>query len=687
MDQKPIMSTSSASMPPAPPKPPVAPDKKFYIPPYIYTVIIVLVIAVGILALLPEDSIAPDTTSDSTENTSAGIPIAMENPFVITEPEGTTVSALPSEIKLYSKDRLVTGIWLQMDSGMGASASVVDGAWVIPTSTIAESFKIGANHFVLVPQYADEVAGTPPPQDFTLTIVGPMADANEATLSVKWLAQPVKVDIYGFLLGDETKVTSLQDLGRGVYGEVRPLDQLGAWAYKVGAVQSGPYDKNGVFVFSSDICIGEMGCTTTFYRFLKDPVDGKLRLLTNYSEPLRANEAFLVDEMLDGVIIPGLDVPEEFSLEGLNFHPTSPSWISGPENWFFEQELVPISWHPNYGTIYTTPQTAERVTDMFYIKLPDGRAVSYTYDIPFFKDGQTPQITWNDGTKNTASYTWKMRTGCGDSEVDRVISEEELRPSERLVRAGVTSNGEAVYVLKDSNSNDLGDMYDAYTPYRSENETVLSYDEFVAQRPSLYWQDPFGRWLRFARLDFMPAVECGKPVIYLYPEKEIAVHVTVGLHGKMTVSEPPHGKYGWDVKARPDGYVVADGKTYPNLFWEGTGVSYEIPKQGFVMETKNADAWFARTLREIGFTERENAEFREFWVPRMPKTPYVFVTFVPQKDFDRDAPLLITPKPDRVFRVFMESRGLYEPIAVDPLPLPKIVRDGFTVVEWGGALR
>ena len=45
----------------------------------------------------------------------------------------------------------------------------------------------------------------------------------------------------------------------------------------------------------------------------------------------------------------------------------------------------------------------------------------------------------------------------------------------------------------------------------------------------------------------------------------------------------------------------------------------------------------------------------------------------------------IQPTPDSVLRVFMVWKELDEPIAIAPQTFNTFERDGFTVVEWGGA--
>ena len=49
------------------------------------------------------------------------------------------------------------------------------------------------------------------------------------------------------------------------------------------------------------------------------------------------------------------------------------------------------------------------------------------------------------------------------------------------------------------------------------------------------------------------------------------------------------------------------------------------------------------------------------------------------------AELTIDPAPDTVIRVFMAWKGLDQPEKITPQELTTVERNGFTVVEWGGA--
>ena len=66
---------------------------------------------------------------------------------------------------------------------------------------------------------------------------------------------------------------------------------------------------------------------------------------------------------------------------------------------------------------------------------------------------------------------------------------------------------------------------------------------------------------------------------------------------------------------------------------------------------------------------------------------YYFISFIEQGVFNVYAPLTISPTPDTIIRVFFDHKGLDELIDVPVQMLePAPVRDGFTVVEWGGRL-
>jgi hypothetical protein len=486
-------------------------------------------------------------------------------------------------------------------------------------------------------------------------------------------------------------------------------NEHGSHFYSVGTVQNGPYIGGDVLVILTPCdgpCFDPM-----LWRAIIDPVGKRLMNLARYNPTKkdllgslegtegvqwRKPASVVVDD--PSITIPALELPKEVALQGSSYQLANPeyprtrfllgtTWESNPNG---TGRFVPTSVALRQLGITTDDRTIFQVEDggCVVLQRPDFSFDNYDIVLPFQNTENGVAINWKNGTVSTEQYNYADQGGCGPTNCYAVRSEAVVQPNLRLTEVGTTKNGEIVYGLRDPKDKEYVDFLAASGGYGAGGQkTTIA--ELVSGHAIFYWKDPFNRWVRFTRTDFMPPGECGKPVIYLYPQKEMSVHVSVALKGVMSVSEPAHGAHGWDVVAQTDGTVVnrADGKIYPNLFWEGTGVRYTMPKQGFVVRGTETDVWLQKTLAAIGFTARESAEFREFWVPRLPKTPYLFITFVPQENFDRDAPLLITPRPDRITRVFMEYRGLDAPISVAPLTLPKIDRTGFSVVEWGGALR
>lgn len=330
----------------------------------------------------------------------------------------------------------------------------------------------------------------------------------------------------------------------------------------------------------------------------------------------------------------------------------------------------------------------------FLVKRRDGFMQDYRVDIKMGK------ISWLDGKAVDTVYTPDPVTGGCGQQPRHCHYVYEGNPAE-LERVGTTEDGLEVYqeivtpaelVAMSSGSSMFKSgpqtMYELFWSMAKygENESITP-KQFIARRPAVYVKDPLGRLIYFQGEQFGPAVECGKPVIYLYPEKTQDISVYVEPTGGFTVTDPPYDG-GWHVRATPDGEIFnhADGRTYPYLFWEGHGDEYTRPTKGFVVSRAEVPAFMKEKLGLLGLNDKESSDFMEFWEPRLTAKPYAFVTFVDQPTFDAIAPLTVEPTPDTVIRVFMDYEPLDAPIAVEPLPIVTPKRTGFSVVEWGGAL-
>ena len=185
------------------------------------------------------------------------------------------------------------------------------------------------------------------------------------------------------------------------------------------------------------------------------------------------------------------------------------------------------------------------------------------------------------------------------------------------------------------------------------------------------------------RAEPLPA-EPEKPVLYLYPETETEVTVKLDFDGTITSAYPTY-EDGWTVTARPDGTLTDDqGRQYYCLFWEGVSRTKYDFSTGFCVPGEDTAEFLEQALSQLGLTDREADEFIIYWLPRMEGNAYNLISF--QTDAYTDsAALAIDPEPDTLIRVFMAWKGLEKTIDVPEQPLNAVERNGFTVVEWGGA--
>lgn len=174
-----------------------------------------------------------------------------------------------------------------------------------------------------------------------------------------------------------------------------------------------------------------------------------------------------------------------------------------------------------------------------------------------------------------------------------------------------------------------------------------------------------------------------KPVIYLYPEQETDVSVTLDLSGQLTCTYPAYDGL-WQVTAAPDGTLTdKKGQTYNYLYWEGLAdMEYDF-SEGFCVKGEDTAAFLEWALAELGLNRREANEFIVYWLPLMEANPYNIIAFQ-QENYTDAARLEVTPAPDTVIRVFMAWYGTDLYTEIEPQDLSAPDRYGFTLIEWGG---
>ena len=177
-----------------------------------------------------------------------------------------------------------------------------------------------------------------------------------------------------------------------------------------------------------------------------------------------------------------------------------------------------------------------------------------------------------------------------------------------------------------------------------------------------------------------------KPLIYLYPEKEMDVEVKLGNPELLTTTYPEYID-GWKVTAKPNGDLIdKSGRTYYGLYWEGNNNIKDSYEDGFVVEKENIVSFLEEKLAILGLNEREANEFIIYWKPILEQNEYNLIRFADIDVINEQMPLSINPTPDSVIRVLMIYKPIDKRIDIKEQKLKSFNRIGFTVVEWGGSL-
>lgn len=364
-----------------------------------------------------------------------------------------------------------------------------------------------------------------------------------------------------------------------------------------------------------------------------------------------------------------------------------------PTNKFFseieDQNQLKKVFDSEFGPVYqqneVTSSFANVLTKKFYLRLKDNLIMPYSLSDSLLTDDQSAQVTWIINPHST-TFNQNIVLKCGGFLGVPFFKNENVPDSKTEI--GRTYKGQPVYQIFDSNHPIVKAIYALYQTGREYPSAppIISLTEFASKPNHFLWQDQQGDWQIFLSTDYSPAAECGKPVIYLYPEKATSVTVKVGAD--MSVSDPPYSQSGWAVLAKPSGELIYQNQSYPYLFWEGMGqgIYPDYQNRGVVVPQKDLIPTLTSHLKQLGLNQQESSDFMEFWQSKLPSTPYVRLTWLDTVDMNRLAPLSVSPRPDTAIRIFLEFEGLQTPRPLIPQTLSSPPRHGFTLIEWGGLL-
>lgn len=537
----------------------------------------------------------------------------------------------------------------------------------------------------------------------TTTRVNLAEDPTEATLTVAWLGKPVfrsYKEVFGTVLETNRIEMGSADLAElDASAERGNQEANGNW--ELGTVTSGPFKGSTLYYQRRNAC-DPGGCGS--FMFLLSPDRTQARLLQEIYDAAglgESEESIAAREKLNTMFISakGLKVATLSNAlkaqDGSTFQ-TDDDLYSGYSHELYGEWLrdgkfdsaVAIGKTSDSRTIWQRKDWYDTyVQDDAGLPL---RVASVAPSVEADFDKAIPKhaiVTWDSKVlagKRTAKYYGYSTGGCDGFWPSALLPEEAITTSD-LVQAG-TSGGKPVYIPKDAANNASVKL--AYEGWYVADGEKPSLEGFLKLKPVpvFFWEDALGRWVKYVDTDVQPMAECGKPVIYLYPTKTTAVSVKLPSFIDVTVSEPAYPAQGWKTVAEPNGRLtMADGKTYGSLYWEGNGVGYGTQKQGFMVKDGEQKTFLSGILPKYGLNAVEAKEFMDFWLPEMTGSPYYRVSFLTD-EWNKAAPLYVSPKPDTNIRIFMDWQKLSSPMSID---VPRIItpeRNGFTLVEWGGLL-
>lgn len=383
-----------------------------------------------------------------------------------------------------------------------------------------------------------------------------------------------------------------------------------------------------------------------------------------------------------------------------------------PEEIYFSDTDYKLSKYPYSSYLFSKLEDAEKIFHNnelgdFYLynkcllaELPDHRSISYDFLLPFIsEEDKILKLTFNNGQRNQDEYLFKALTGCG-ALCDRLNDVSDEVNQQDLIEIGKVDSGEIFYGLKNPqhkmltdlyNDNNTQSYYDTDGKFEQLEQNKYTYQEFLLFQPLLFWQSPLGQWIQFKNAKFDTIAEMCKPAIYLYPEETVSFNVQVKPNGGFTGTMPGYPVNGWNVEINPDGTIIDlnTGKKYSYLYWSGIGLNYPTRSNvGWILPKEDIELFLDNKLKILGLNDNEISDFNEYWIDKLNITPYYHIWFMPQDKIDRIAPLSFSPSdPKSIIRVIMNARGLNEYQQMDEQQLPSTPqRNGFTAVEWGGAL-
>ena len=177
-----------------------------------------------------------------------------------------------------------------------------------------------------------------------------------------------------------------------------------------------------------------------------------------------------------------------------------------------------------------------------------------------------------------------------------------------------------------------------------------------------------------------------KPILYLYPEKDMDVKVNIE-HPEYLMTTYPKYNDGWNVHVLKDGSMYdINNKYYYALYWDEVQVHKVDFREGFYVTKDNAIEFLEDKLSIIGLNDKERNEFIMYWLPKLEDNGKSLVYFELTEEVEKYNKLDIKPVPDSMLRVIIHIKKVDKKVSIKEEKLETFNRIGFSAVEWGGTL-
>ena len=348
-------------------------------------------------------------------------------------------------------------------------------------------------------------------------------DLTEGEILVEWSDWPVKKNNWDVFPSDTfAKIEDfLKNEKNSDYSGLTTNQFMSSFdSYRVGKITQGNYTGSDLYIITME-SFGMPG--TNISRVIKNIKNGELIVLDKRFEQFYDpySRIFILN---NNITIANLEPQETINIPNSNLvlkkRDTEPYKMMT-----IYDNLRKIFQYDKQNYVYKDDSSTAiyKRNDCFVVKANDGTAREYYIELKFLGEksnsgvrGSTIvpyklDITWSNGTKNVNEYVFEnLGGGCTNSNCFTYAYNMNI---ENLKEIGKTGTGDSIYALKDNNfENKLKDLYDQYYPgYNSttgKTNEKIPFEQFVIEKPIIFWQDPFGDFVEFKNAKYLPGVEC-----------------------------------------------------------------------------------------------------------------------------------------------------------------------------------